>query len=82
MKTIFTAIALTLAVAGSALAAEPTVVPTATTLEVKEMVSMTPADSALVDVCGVVPQTITYVGADGELKQTTFSRLGGGCGNG
>ena len=82
-KTVLAVSALMLAaVAGSALAVEAEVVTTASVMDVKEFVSVTPSDNDLVDVCGVVSQTMKYIDSEGKLKQVTFSRWGGGCGNG
>ena len=66
-------------VATSAMAVEPVIVPAATTIDVKEFVSLTPPDSSFTDVCGIEEQTITYVDSKGVLSQTTYQRQGTGC---
>ena len=78
MKKMITAIALSM-IAGAAMAVEPVVVQTATKLDVKEVVSVEPADADFTDVCGVVEQTITYFDSKGVLSKTTYKRQGTGC---
>ena len=82
MKKTVLAVSALMLVAGSALAVEAEVVESSTVMDVKEFVSVTPSDHELVDVCGVVSQTMKYIDSEGKLKQVTFSRWGGGCGNG
>lgn len=51
-------------------------------LDVKELISLTPKDYELMDVCGVVSQKMDYKDSEGNVKSITFSRWGGGCNNG